>query len=175
MSDSDYIPIFHRIILPIAYSFGPEVVLVSAGFDAGLDDPIGNYMVTPEGFGHFVQMLKPLAQGRLILALEGGYNVNTVAYSMSTCIKVLLGDPLPRLVWQEMRPSALKTMEAVLNTQKRYWPVLTVDKILPTKIRSLQLLKDDVKITILNPPVDRVQKLTAEDYEDDGNSASGDQ
>lgn len=59
MSDGDYVAAFHHIVLPIAYQFNPELVLVSAGFDAAVGDPLGG-----KGCESFVQKLKlnaPLA------------------------------------------------------------------------------------------------------------------
>lgn len=143
MNDDDYIAVFHHIVLPISYSYSPDVVLVSAGFDAGVRDTIGNYAVSPEAFGHFIQLLKPLANGKLILALEGGYNVNTLAYSMNMCIKVLLGDPVPKLNVREMNSSTVVTIRNVINCQKAYWPILRVDRNLrqPSDVvRSLEQL-----------------------------------
>lgn len=132
MTDSEYIHVFHRIILPIAYSYNPEIVLVSAGFDAGIDDPLGFYKLTPEVYGHFIQMLKPLAKGRMILALEGGYNCNTLAYSIVSCVKTLLGDPVPQLnEFQAIIPKAIESIDTVFETHKPYWDVLNVDKRLP--------------------------------------------
>jgi len=92
MTDSDYIYAFNRIVMPIAYEFGPNIVIVSAGFDAArgeetlfgnivdgqflkrrmmtLGDPIGENDVTPAGFAHMTSLLKNLAGGKLVLALE---------------------------------------------------------------------------------------------------------
>lgn len=86
-----------RIILPIAYEFDPDLVLVSAGFDAAVGDPLGGCRVTPEAFGHFTAWLAALAGGRCVVCLEGGYNVESVAMAMVMCAKALLGDPLPAL------------------------------------------------------------------------------
>ncbi|XP_071054537.1 histone deacetylase 6 isoform X1 [Onthophagus taurus] len=163
MTDTEYITIFNHIILPISYSFGPEVILVSAGFDAGLDDPIGHYRVTPEAFGHFIQLLKPLARGKMILSLEGGYNVNTVAYSMTMCIKALLGDPLPSLEIGKIRKSALETLEKVINVQKRFWPILQVRKELPEGVESLTLLGPEGLIVIDSPDIEMLQKIGVND------------
>lgn len=132
MGNFEYINAFHRIILPIAYEFQPEFVLVSAGFDAGINDPLGNYKLTPEVFGHFIQLLKPLANGRIALALEGGYNCTTVAYSMVCCMKTLLGDPLPQLdKFDPMIRSAADSINTVIANQKSNWSVLNVDRPLP--------------------------------------------
>lgn len=66
--------------MPIAYEFNPQLVigmklvcsakLVSAGFDAAAGDPIGGCEVTPAGYAHMTHMLMPLAEGKLVLALE---------------------------------------------------------------------------------------------------------
>jgi histone deacetylase 6 len=58
--------------MPIAYEFAPELVLVSAGFDAARGDPLGGYNVTPYGFALMTYQLAALAGGRILLALEGG-------------------------------------------------------------------------------------------------------
>lgn len=116
------------MVLPIAYSYVPEVILVSAGFDAGVNDYLGNYNVTPECFAHFIQLLKPLAQGRIILGLEGGYNPTTVKYSMNMCIKALLEDPLPmlNLDTQKVNTSCDRIVHKVIQTHSKYWPGLFV-------------------------------------------------
>lgn len=79
-------------MLPIAYCYNPEFVIVSAGFDAGIYDPLGGgYKVTPAMFGHLVNTIKSLASGKLLLLLEGGYHIETTALSMTMCVKSLLG------------------------------------------------------------------------------------
>lgn len=79
----EYALAFQLIIMPIAYEFNPELVLVSAGFDPAIGDPLGGCKVTPEAYGVFTYWLSSLAAGRIILCLEGGYNVNSVAYAMT--------------------------------------------------------------------------------------------
>lgn len=145
LSNVDYISIFHRIVLPIAYSYAPEVILVSAGFDAGIHDKLGNYLVTPDCFGHFIQLLKPLANGKLILALEGGYNPTTVKYSMNICIKTLLGDPLPILDLKPNRitDSCFKTLDSIMMMQRKYWPAVYIDKKLTTGISKVEDMGGD--------------------------------
>ncbi|OBS81149.1 hypothetical protein A6R68_20671, partial [Neotoma lepida] len=70
MGDADYLATWHRLVLPIAYEFNPELVLVSAGFDAAQGDPLGGCQVTPEGYAHLTHLLMGLASGRIILFLE---------------------------------------------------------------------------------------------------------
>ena len=70
MGDAEYIAAFQQVIMPIAYEYNPELVLVSAGFDAAAGDPLGGYRITPEGYAHMTHMLSSLAQGKIVLALE---------------------------------------------------------------------------------------------------------
>ena len=58
------------MLIPIAYEFNPDLIIVSAGFDAADGDPIGQCRVTPECYGHMTSMLKAIAP--LVLLLEGG-------------------------------------------------------------------------------------------------------
>lgn len=131
MGDAEYLSAFHRVILPIAYEYEPELVIISAGFDACKGDPLGGYQVTPEAFGHFVQLIKPLAAGKVIIALEGGYNVNSVAHSFAMCAKALLNDPLPNLSvnFSNMRPTAIETLNKVIEVHSKKWTTLLKDVI----------------------------------------------
>ncbi|KAE8581936.1 hypothetical protein XENTR_v10019878 [Xenopus tropicalis] len=97
MSDADYIHVFLNILLPIAYEFQPHLVLVAAGFDSVVGDPKGEMSATPGCFSHLTHLLMSLAQGRLILSLEGGYNQRSLAEGVCACLKALLGDPCPKL------------------------------------------------------------------------------
>ncbi|XP_050531171.1 histone deacetylase 6 isoform X2 [Daktulosphaira vitifoliae] len=125
MGDAEYISVMQNIILPVAYEFCPELVIVSAGFDAAIGDPLGGCKVTPECFGHLTHCLKSLASGKVIMALEGGYNIDAVSYCMTMCTKALLGDPLPSLQLEfPISKNAQLTMKRVVNVQKHYWACL---------------------------------------------------
>lgn len=130
MGDSEYLFVFLNLVLPIVYSYNPEFILISAGFDAAVNDPIGSYCVMPELFAHMVQMIKSLAAGRVLLVLEGGYNVNSTAYSMVNCIKALLGDPLPRIKdLKNINKFAVQTFREVQALQRHYFRVLDIHPI----------------------------------------------
>lgn len=132
MGDMEYALAFQRIVMPIAYEFDPELVLVSAGFDAAIGDPLGGCKVTPEAYGVFTHWLSSLAAGRIILCLEGGYNVNSVAYAMTMCTKALLGDPIPKLQnTQKVNASCIETIQNVLSVQEKYWKSLQFNQKLP--------------------------------------------
>jgi len=64
MGDAEYAMAFQSVVLPVAYEFRPELVLVAAGFDAARGDPLGSYCLSPAMFGHMTQDLLGLAEGR---------------------------------------------------------------------------------------------------------------
>lgn len=165
MGDVEYITAFQRIIMPIAYEFNPELVIVAAGFDAAINDPIGHYNVTPEAYGYFTQWLSTLANGRIILCLEGGYNVHSISHSMAMCAKALLGDPLPILQTQDKKPNAscVETLQQVWNIQSKYWKSLKFNKKLPD-------FTNDTKIDEATAAFANLQCTDADDA--DGNEQS---
>ncbi|XP_076447346.1 protein deacetylase HDAC6-like [Babylonia areolata] len=124
MGNAEYMAAFQRIVMPIAYEFAPELVLVSAGFDAAAGDYLGGYRVTPECYGHMTHMLSSLANGRVILALEGGYSPVALPLSMATCTSVLLGNPCPPLAPGIPNYRAIETIQKVLRVQKEFWKSL---------------------------------------------------
>lgn len=95
MGDGDYHHAFETVLEPIANAYQPDLVLVSAGFDAHEFDPLGGMEVTSEGFGALCTTVQRIADdhagGRLALVLEGGYDLDALAESVVTCTKVLTG------------------------------------------------------------------------------------
>jgi histone deacetylase 6 len=73
MGDADYLAAWRHILMPIATEFNPQLVLVSAGFDAAEGDPLGGQKITPTGYAHLTRALQELAGGRVVVVLEGGY------------------------------------------------------------------------------------------------------
>jgi acetoin utilization deacetylase AcuC-like enzyme len=69
-------------------SFRPELIIISAGFDAHQDDPLGHLNLTDEDFGELTRLVTALAEkytgGKILSCLEGGYNIE--ALSRSVCI-----------------------------------------------------------------------------------------
>uniref|UniRef100_A0A7N8WW98 Protein deacetylase HDAC6 n=1 Tax=Mastacembelus armatus TaxID=205130 RepID=A0A7N8WW98_9TELE len=128
MGDSDYLAAFHHVVMPIAAEFNPGLVLVSAGFDAARGDPLGGYHVTPEGYAHLTHLLMSLAGGRILLILEGGYNLTSISDSMAMCTSVLLGDHPPSLVMPLPPPhhSAVETIREVIRHHAPYWRSLRI-------------------------------------------------
>lgn len=91
-----YEAVFRQVLAPAADRFQPQLMLVSAGFDAHWDDPIGEMYLSTAGFAQLTQVLieqaKTLCAGRLILVQEGGYSLDVMGACVATCINLLLGD-----------------------------------------------------------------------------------
>lgn len=127
MGDAEYLAAFRTVVMPIAHEFSPDVVLVSAGFDAaeGHPAPLGGYKVTAKCFGHMTCQLMSLAGGRVVLALEGGHDLTSICDASEACVSALLGnelDPLPEEVLrQRPNPNAVRSLETVIQVQSKYW------------------------------------------------------
>ncbi|KAJ8264603.1 hypothetical protein GJAV_G00151180 [Gymnothorax javanicus] len=136
MGDVEYLTAFRTVVMPIANEFSPDVVLVSAGFDAveGHQSPLGGYRVTAKCFGHFTKQLMTLAGGRVVLALEGGHDLTAICDASESCVSALLGeelDPLPQAVLQqEPCPKAAASLEKVIEIQSEHWN--SVQRFAPT-------------------------------------------
>jgi acetoin utilization deacetylase AcuC-like enzyme len=99
LGDGDYAAIYRDLLTPIAEQFAPELILVSAGFDPHRDDPLGDMQVTADGFAHLCgvvcDLADRLADGRVVLLLEGGYDLRGLADSVHACTAVLAGSTPP--------------------------------------------------------------------------------
>jgi acetoin utilization deacetylase AcuC-like enzyme len=76
-TDEDYVVAFHDVVEPAVAGFGPELVLVSAGFDAHEEDPLAGMLVTEAGFRELARRSVALGP-RVAAVLEGGYNLATL-------------------------------------------------------------------------------------------------
>ncbi|KXN85388.1 Histone deacetylase clr3 [Leucoagaricus sp. SymC.cos] len=121
MGDADYILAFQKIVMPIAMEFAPDVVMISAGFDAAAGDELGECLVSPVGYAHMTHMLAGLANGRMVVALEGGYNLNSISISALAVTKVLLGEAPDQLGPLEASVEATETVWLVAKEQSKYW------------------------------------------------------
>ncbi|XP_064446490.1 polyamine deacetylase HDAC10 isoform X1 [Mirounga angustirostris] len=125
MGNADYMAAFLHVLLPVAFEFDPELVLVSAGFDSAVGDPEGQMQATPECFAHLTQLLQVLAGGRVCAVLEGGYHLESLSQSVCMVVKALLGDPAPPLSGSMVpRHSALESIQSVRAAQAPHWTSL---------------------------------------------------
>jgi len=94
--DEECLRAFNEVLVPVARRFRPDLILVSAGFDAHWADQLAMMKVTITGFAQMAMILKELAaelcQGHLVFTLEGGYNLRVVACSIKAVFDVLLGN-----------------------------------------------------------------------------------
>ncbi|MGC1679556.1 MAG: histone deacetylase [Candidatus Binataceae bacterium] len=91
--DDEYLRFFDELILPIGRKFKPQFILVSCGFDCHFRDPLGDMRVTESGFAAMTRRVKQLAAeccgGRIIAALEGGYDLEAMVDSGRAVIEEL--------------------------------------------------------------------------------------
>ena len=110
------------------------MIVVAAGFDAGKGDPWGECSVSVPGFAHLTQHLMGLAGGKVVLVLEGGYNLKTVSHSLAACVRVLRGAPPPPLT--EVAPplgTAVRDIRITENRAGQYWSVFGTSRTVATR------------------------------------------
>jgi len=98
LGDEDYAAIFNDIVVPVGKAYNPQLILVSAGFDIYHGDPLGSMSVGTAGFSYMTRSLVQLAgevcDGRVLVTLEGGYNLKGQRDGALAVLSELLGRPL---------------------------------------------------------------------------------
>ncbi|XP_050314871.1 histone deacetylase 6 isoform X1 [Anthonomus grandis grandis] len=143
MGNADYLFTWLKAVVPLAYAFDPNLIIISAGFDACVHDPLGGYNVHPELFGHLVNTIKNVAP--TVLSLEGGYHFQGSALSMVCCVRALLGDPIPMPELGEIHPEAAEATYRTLTVMRPFWPIFDTCKILDKKVRTPEELDETIK------------------------------
>ena len=96
VGDKGYGYIFDEFLYPLAERYRPQLILVSAGYDAHWADPLAVMQLSITGYAGLTRTLKMMAdelcEGRLIFTLEGGYQLEVLAYAVLNTFHVLLGD-----------------------------------------------------------------------------------
>jgi acetoin utilization deacetylase AcuC-like enzyme len=102
LGDAEYLAVFDRVLVPAIAAFRPDLILVSAGFDAHEDDPLAGMRVTRAGYAAMAARVRALAdaacQGRVVVALEGGYDLGGLAAGMTETLGALVADTAPSVV-----------------------------------------------------------------------------
>jgi acetoin utilization deacetylase AcuC-like enzyme len=123
--DPEYLRVFDRLLMPIARQFKPEFILVSAGFDCHFRDPLAQMRVTEAGFGAMTRRVKLLAAelcgGRMVAALEGGYDLSALAESGRAVIDELGRDADEPIHSDGNGDRAMPTIERVSQNVGRFW------------------------------------------------------
>ncbi len=98
--NTSYEKIFSKIIEPVTRAYRPQFILVSAGFDCHHADPLTSMGLTLDGIAHMNIQLRQLAEeqcnGRIVLFLEGGYNLDVVESASQNLIEVLCGSEITK-------------------------------------------------------------------------------
>ena len=96
--DEDYAAVFDQVFVPKLLAYKPDLVLVSAGFDAFEHDPLAGMRVTHEGFARMARRLRAVADrtagGRIVAVLEGGYDLDGLAGGMSKVLSTFVAPAL---------------------------------------------------------------------------------
>jgi acetoin utilization deacetylase AcuC-like enzyme len=125
--DAEYVHVYRHVVAPIARAFDPELVLVSAGFDAFGGDPLADMRLTAQGYGALaglcVEAAGGAARGRVVAALEGGYALHGLASSAAALTRVLLGEP-PPVVFHEPHPEVARLAASFREAFAPFWPTI---------------------------------------------------
>jgi acetoin utilization deacetylase AcuC-like enzyme len=132
--DYEYLAVFHNLVVPLLEGYRPELILVSAGFDAHHRDPLGGMSLTEQGYEEMLKVLMHLAdvlcQERLILTLEGGYNLEALRNSVERILLCLcFYNPGAQVLSLEpsvldLKPPFQGRLRDILAIHRHYWPTL---------------------------------------------------
>ncbi len=124
VGDDEFLSLCQRILVPVSAEFKPDIVLVSAGFDGHFADPLGGMRQTTEGFRELCALVRRIADeyadGKLLLVLEGGYDLAALHDCVRVCVEVMAGSspaaPAPR-------PSA-PVVDRICAAHAKLWPIV---------------------------------------------------
>ncbi len=95
--EADILGAFHELLIPAAAAFHPDLILLSAGFDSRIGDPLGQFLLTDDDFRQLTLLMLELADehcdGRLMSVLEGGYSLDGLARATEAHVKALASVP----------------------------------------------------------------------------------
>lgn len=126
--DQDFARIMNELVAPVARQYRPDCIMVSAGYDTHISDPLGGMAVTKAGFAYMTKVMVDLAaelcDGQLVLALEGGYYLQGLADGILASLHEMSGEG-------GMQPEAfaamtkakrpLPSLDAAVAVAKKYW------------------------------------------------------
>jgi acetoin utilization deacetylase AcuC-like enzyme len=117
--DGEYLGIYRRMFAPIGRAFQPELLIVSAGFDIYEGDPLGGMAVSPEGFALLTRILIEVAEevcaGRVLVALEGGYNLQGLRAGGKTVLEELAGMSAIKRGFTEVEAPVAARVDALVD------------------------------------------------------------
>jgi acetoin utilization deacetylase AcuC-like enzyme len=128
-TDADYKRAYDAIAWPILTAFKPQLMLISAGFDAYKDDPLAGMRLEAQCFGRLTARIVAIAdeccEGRIVAATEGGYHLKGIADSLRSVVRVLDGEriDLAPPAAEAGAPRGDAAVAAVKPHLAKYWPL----------------------------------------------------
>ena len=128
-TDADLDLVFRRAVVPILTAFDADVVLLSAGFDAHFNDPLGGMRVSTSGFGTLTRRLREVARqcsrGRMAIVTEGGYDLQALEECLEMTLSVSSEDtPLTEAAIAGDTPAGDASLSVVIPALRSFWPTL---------------------------------------------------
>jgi acetoin utilization deacetylase AcuC-like enzyme len=121
--DAEYLSVYDRVLRPIALEYKPELVLVSAGFDPYVKDPLGGMRVTGAGFGGLASIVRDIAEqtcsGKTLITLEGGYNPEGLREGVRAVLQAFINPP--HRINAPASPAAEHVIQDIISHQMKYW------------------------------------------------------
>ena len=127
--DADLDEVFRTIAVPVLDAYAPDLLLVSAGFDAHASDPLGGFRMTAAGFANLARLLGGVAArhagGRLVYVIEGGYDIDGLTASLNAVLRVAAGGDAEDVPVPGDRSRGRATAAAARAALAPFWPALS--------------------------------------------------
>ena len=121
-TDADYAVVHRDVVRPVLDDFRPQLLLVSAGYDAHERDPLASMRMTTEGYGAILWHLHELATryGAMALVAEGGYDLAALAACLDISISAVTNSILPQMITAEA-PRASRAIAQTRAAHQSFW------------------------------------------------------
>jgi acetoin utilization deacetylase AcuC-like enzyme len=122
VGDTGYAAVFEQVVAPALRRFRPQLIFVSAGYDAHWSDPLGPMVLSVSGYAHLtatlVELAEELCDGKLVMVLEGGYNLDALGACVVASLRLLLGrapgpDPIGEIAAPEPSDEVARAIAAL--------------------------------------------------------------
>ncbi len=128
--DEHLIRVHRELIVPALYTYGPQFVLISAGYDGHWREPLASFEFTTDGYHKAVSLAvdaaRDVCQGRMCVVLEGGYDLGALALGVQNTILALQGKPLreedepPPVAFEDVTANVEEHLERALRVHKAH-------------------------------------------------------
>ena len=121
--DSAYQAIFDDVVWPAAERFAPDLMLISAGFDAHWADPLASMQLSLGGYDHLarecIKMAERFCGGKIIFVMEGGYDLEALSHGWRNIVQALLGDDALSDPYGSARSASARSIQPVIDAVRR--------------------------------------------------------